>query len=96
MDLTINLKTEEEKERYEYIKELTTRLYPQVNEDETLKNLNEYLLIYYAKHGEFPDPPANADKPIKITNFERVVEHHTPADIGDTLNRPPEELLEEA
>ena len=94
MDLTINLTTEEEKERYEYIKELTTRLYPNITEHETLKNMNEYLLIYYAKNGEFPEPPENAtDKPITITNFERVVEHHTPANIGDTLKRPEAEQV---
>jgi hypothetical protein len=88
MDLTINLTTGEEKERYEYIKELTTRLYPNIYEDETLCKLNEYLLVYYAKNGEFPEPPKDAaDKPITITNFERIIEHHTPADVGDTLNR---------
>lgn len=91
MDLTINLTTQEEKDRYEYIKELTTRLYPQITEDETLRNLNEYLLIYYAKHDKFPDPPENADdEPIKVAKFERIVEHHTPSNIGDTLIRPPE------
>lgn len=89
MDLTINLTTQEEKDRYEYIKELTTRLYPQITEDETLKNMNEYLLIYYAKHEKFPDPPENAEnKPTTITNIERIVEHRTPANIGDTLKRP--------
>jgi hypothetical protein len=91
MDLTINLKTEEEKDRYNYIKDLVQRLYPHVASDTTLGNMSEYLYIYYAIHEKFPDPPAGFEKESAgIQNIQLMEEYHTPADIADTL-KPPEE-----
>jgi hypothetical protein len=91
MDLTINLKTEEEKDRYNYIKDLVQRLYPKVANDTTLGNMSEYLYIYYAIHEKFPDPPEGcADEPVGLKNIQLMEEYHTPPDIADTLKRPEE------
>lgn len=88
-DLTINLTTEEQKDRYNYIKDLTQRLYPKVASDITLGNMSEYLYIYYAIHEKFPDPPEGTDtEPIGFTNIPMMEEYHTPANIADTLKRP--------
>lgn len=94
-DLTINLKTEEEKDRYNYIKDLVQRLYPKVASDITLGNMSEYLYVYYAIHEKFPDPPEGAEnemtQPIDLTNIPLMEEYYTPANISETLNYPEEE-----
>ena len=88
MDLKINLTTEEERERYNYIKELTTKLYPHISQDQTLANMSEYLLIHYAKHQQFPDPIE--ERPISQNTSNILAEeiYYTPSNVGDTLQRP--------
>ena len=95
-DLTINLKTEEQKDRYNYIKDLTQKLYPKVASDITLGNMSEYLYIYFAIHEKFPDPPEHAEnEPVGLTNIPLMEEYYTPANIAETLNYPEPETVSE-
>ena len=47
--------TEEEQERYNFIKEKSILLYPFIGKDKIAGELAEYLFNYYAKNGSLPD-----------------------------------------
>jgi len=80
--------TDEEQERYNHLKDLSLKFYPQISDDSVMSNLSEYLYIYYAKHGCLPDPLENdAAKECHTSNEPRIIEYRTPADAGDSLIR---------
>lgn len=84
--------SEEEEERYNYLKELSLRHYPKLTTDLTAANMAEYLYVYYAKHNCLPDPaekePSKEDVDT-LLNQPKIIEYKTPADAGDTLVRQP-------
>lgn len=49
--------TDEQKERYDYIKMISLKGYPQIEKNNVMMNLSNYLWMFYAKHGYLPDPP---------------------------------------
>ena len=51
------LTTDEEKERYAYLKELSQKHWPGIKDDPIMAQLSEYLYLEYAKTGKLPDPP---------------------------------------
>ena len=80
--------TDEEEERYIYLKELSIRHYPKLSIDETAANMAENLYIYYAKHNSLPDPKEEEEASKEsIRQQPRIIEYRTPADAGDTLIR---------
>jgi len=48
---------EEQQERYDAIKEQTTRLYPAILKDSIKMEMSEHLFRYYAINGKIPDIP---------------------------------------
>jgi hypothetical protein len=93
--LTVNLKTDEQKDRYNYIKDLVQRLYPKVANDITLGHMSEYLFVYYAIHEKFPDRPEGDENDSGLTNIPLVRVHHTPSNIAETLKYPEPEPEQE-
>ena len=94
--LAINLKTDEEKDRYNYIKDLVQRLYPKVANDITLGHMSEYLFVFYAINEKFPDrPEGDENDSIGLTNIPSMRVHHTPANIAETLKYPEPEPEQE-
>ena len=87
--------TSNEIDRYNEIKEISTRLYPQICGNKVMMGLSEYLWLYYAKKGELPDcDPVMPN--VMTSNMPHTVEIKTPEDIGDTLQKIPEqEQIEE-
>ena len=82
--------TDEEQERYDYLKALSLQLYPKIATDNIMANMAEYLYIQYAKTGKLPDPPEETEKSEELSDaFDkmRIIEYRTPADAGDTLIR---------
>ncbi len=86
--------TDEEEERYNYLKEISQKHYPKLIRDSTASNMAEYLYIYYAKHGSLPDPLEKepSDEELKaMIDQPRIIEYKTPSDAGSTLVRLPDE-----
>ena len=81
--------TEEERERYNHIKDLSLKHYPQISNDNVMENLSEYLYIYYAKHGCLPDPVEESSNVSKMNMCmePKIIEYKTPSDAGETLVR---------
>jgi hypothetical protein len=46
---------EEQQERYDVIKEQTTRLYPSILKDSIQMEMSEHLFRYYAINGKIPE-----------------------------------------
>lgn len=78
--------TDEERERYDYLKEVSIKLYPQIANDSVMGNLSEYLYIYYAKNGVLPGPVKKDEK--EQTTEPKIIEYKTPSDAGSNLIRP--------
>ena len=86
--------TNEEEERYNYLKEISQKHYPKLIRDSTASNMAEYLYIYYAKHCSLPDPlekePSDEDLR-EMIDQPRIIEYKTPSDAGCNLVRLPDE-----
>lgn len=79
---------EEEQERYNHLKELSLRHYPQIADDNVMTNLSEYLYLYYAKKGCLPEPDKSQQpESIDALTEPKIIEYKTPANAGDTLIR---------
>lgn len=57
MDKIIEQFTEEERARYDFLKDTSVRLHPSINNDNVKSEMVEYLYIYYAKNNKLPDRP---------------------------------------
>jgi len=52
--------TDEQRARYDYIKDVSMKAYPQIENNAVMMNLSNYLWMFYAKNGYLPDPPEGA------------------------------------
>lgn len=62
--------TDEEKERYDYIKLVSLKAYPQIEKNSVMMGLSNYLWMFYAKNGYLPDPPNTTESTSNLQQSE--------------------------
>jgi hypothetical protein len=73
--------TDEQLERYNYLKDTILRLQPNIIKDRIQTELWEYLWRYFAINNALPDEKDKGEKEEIINDYK------TPADIESTLNK---------